>query len=76
MPEFIPCPFCGNAEFHFTTERSFYEVKVETGSASIRMTCSKCSADMWEHSWGERDYDKRIQMLADKWNRRVSGERI
>lgn len=72
MPEFKPCPFCGNTKFDITPDITFYELQVESGSASVRMTCHECNADMWEHSWGEHDYYKRVHMLANKWNRRVN----
>ena len=75
MPEFNPCPFCGNTHFTITPERRFYEMQSESGTASICARCFVCDADMWEHSLGERDYDKRIQMLADKWNRRANCDR-
>lgn len=73
MREFKPCPFSGNTKFFVTPEDRFYELQGEYASASLRIECRTCNAEMWEHSWGERDYDKRIQMLADKWSRRVSG---
>ena len=72
MPEFKPCPFCGNTELSVTSKANFCELQGETGSASIHVTCWKCSTDQWEHSWGEHNYDKRVQLLADKWNRRAN----
>lgn len=73
MPELKPCPFCGNTELSVSSRENFYELQGESGTASIHVTCWECGTDQWEHSWSEHDYDKRIQMLADKWNRRVSG---
>ena len=72
MPEFKPCPFCGNTEFEITPERRFLELQLESGSATIHVSCRECKTEMWEHSYAEHDYDKRVQMLADKWNRRAN----
>lgn len=72
MAEFKPCPFCGNTEFEVTSENDFYGLQRKNDRASISVRCWPCNMEYWEHSWGERDYDKRVQMLADKWNRRVN----
>jgi hypothetical protein len=76
MAEFNPCPFCGGDDLKVTSKSDFYELQGQYGQASVRVTCWKCDMDMWEFSLNERDYAKRLELLAMKWNRRVSGERI
>lgn len=71
MTELKPCPFCGNKKFDVTREKIFYELQGETGSASVRLTCWDCQTDMWEHTWAEKDYYKRVELLVKKWNRRA-----
>ena len=73
---FDSCPFCGNDALTVTSEETFNELQGENNTASIRVICWKCSTDMGEHSFGEHDYAERLRLLALKWNRRVSGERI
>lgn len=75
MPEFKPCPFCGNEELELLTEKDFYAVQGRTGSAAVRLRCWSCSTEMWEHSREEHNYDKRVQMLAAKWNRRAGDDK-
>lgn len=72
MPEFKSCPFCGYTNLEVTPNDRFYELQGKHVTASLRLVCRMCKTEMWEHSWGERDYDKRVQMLADKWNRRAN----
>lgn len=71
MYELKPCPFCGNTKLEVTTKNQFYEVQGEYGVAAICVRCWTCSADMYDHTRTEKDYYKRVQMLVDKWNRRL-----
>jgi hypothetical protein len=69
-----PCPFCGNTKLAVTPKNQFYEVQGEYGDAAISIRCWECSVDMYEHSRTERTYEKRVELLIDKWNRRVDYE--
>jgi hypothetical protein len=67
-----PCPFCGNKKFEITPKLHFYELQGIYGDAAIEVRCWNCSTEMWEHSRTEKNYDKRVAMLAEKWNRRAT----
>jgi len=68
--ELLPCPFCGGTDFEFTGKDIYYELLGEHGSACIRLSCSKCSLDLYEHSDDVKDYFKKKDRLIKKWNTR------
>ena len=72
--ELKPCPFCGGMKFNFSDKSSYYELLGEHGSACILMTCEKSKLDMYEHTNSIRNYDKKLEKLINKWNRRANDE--
>ena len=74
MTELKPCPFCGGIKLKFSDKSSYYGILGEYGSACISMTCEKCKLYMYEHTNSIRNYDKKLEKLINKWNRRANDE--
>lgn len=73
--ELKPCPFCGETKsLQVDSRKTFYELQGENGEAALCMSCEKCALDMWEHSFRVHNYEKRLELLAKKWNRRIDNE--
>lgn len=70
MPEFRPCPFCGGADFKVFDKDLFDSLQKGRMKVSVYVRCNVCEVEMWEHTWTENDYRKRVRLLAEKWNRR------
>ena len=51
-----------------TPEDQYINIINSTGSAAIRVECLDCDLELWEHTYKEPEYTKRLEMLADKWN--------
>lgn len=71
MIEPKPCPFCGKTKITFTSESGYYELLGKNGMACIAIRCEKCHVDMYEHTDSIRNYEKKLEKLIKKWNRRV-----
>lgn len=68
---FKPCPFCGKIEtLKIDAEAQFYELQGKHGSAALSIECTKCRAQMWEHSHSVHNYGTRVRMLRKRWNTR------
>lgn len=69
MIKFKPCPMCGKTKrLQITPEGQYANIFGSTGSAAIRVECMDCNIELWEHTYKEPEYIKRMEMLADKWN--------
>lgn len=71
MPEFNPCPFCGRTDFYVFDKDLFDTLQRGRMKVSVYVRCNVCEAEMWEHTWAEDNYGKRLRLLAEKWNRRA-----
>ena len=73
MLELKSCPFCGGTELVIDSRELFEELQSKNGDACISVDCKTpgCYAHMFEHTHDEHDYDKRVELLVEKWNRRV-----
>ena len=69
-----PCPFCGGAKLAFTSKTSFYDFQKRFNNADLMITCVSCDLNMWERSFYIRNYEVRMKLLAEKWNRRADNE--
>ena len=70
-PVFNPCPFCGGENIHVFDKDLFDTLQKGRMKVSLYVRCVTCEAEMWEHTFAEGNYEKRVQMLAEKWNRRA-----
>ncbi len=69
-----PCPFCGETRFlRVDDKETFYKLQGEAkdGFVTIMIRCEKCNVYMWDHSRHIRDYDTRLGLIVEKWNRRA-----
>jgi hypothetical protein len=50
----------------------FKKLQRKKGAACISLDCMTpgCNAHLYEHTNSEHDYDKRVELLVEKWNRR------
>lgn len=73
MLELKPCPFCGGTNLVIDSREMFEEMQAENGCACICVDCKTpgCDANMFEHTHSVTDYDRRVELLVEKWNRRV-----
>ena len=71
MPEFKHCPFCGGTDLRIDHEDDFDFLDEKYSKASLHMRCATCDVEMWEHTFDEHDYGKRLRLLAEKWNKRA-----
>lgn len=69
-----PCPFCGGMKLRVTDRSSYYELVGEHGSACVVIRCETCHLDMYEFSTSIKNYEKKVEKLIKKWNRRVESE--
>lgn len=65
---FKECPFCGCEELSVTKRCVFERFVESTGSFCVSVSCDSCSAEVYAHN--ETDYDKAINDLRIKWNKR------
>lgn len=70
-PNLKPCPICGNTAFYITGEEYFNDMQSKVGSAPLGISCSMCGLDLWERTYTEHNYQKRLILAAEKWNRRT-----
>jgi len=72
---FKPCPFCGRSDkVVVMTDKFFYELQGEYDAATLTVRCERCRAELNDHSWKERNYNRRVAILRRKWNKRVAIE--
>ena len=70
---FMACPFCGRTDkVVVMTEDFFYELQGRHGTAALTVTCKRCEAVMWEHTHMVKKYERRVDMLRRKWNKRAA----
>ena len=51
---FMACPFCGRTDkVVVMTEDFFYELQGRHDTAALTVTCKRCEAVMWEHTYGK-----------------------
>lgn len=74
MIDIKPCPFCGGTALNITAESDFKLLQGRNGKTCIAIRCWNCNVDMFDHTYSEKNYDKRLEMLLAKWNRRVGNE--
>jgi hypothetical protein len=73
------CPWCGGTEFRITTRETLEELYDRKGSGSMQIACKTkgCGVVMYQHqkeiTEGSLDYDTRLSLLIEKWNRRFEG---
>lgn len=71
-----PCPFCGKTDcLDWTDENTYYYLCGKHGSAAIQLSCKRCDVNVWNHSVRNCNYEKRLESLFQKWNRRFE-ERV
>lgn len=68
---FAACPFCGGTALDIDHEDDFDFLDEKYSKASLHMRCATCDVEMWEHTFDEHVYGKRLRLLAKKWNRRA-----
>lgn len=75
--ELMPCPLCGGTEFLLTSREDHDDLCGKNGGACISLDC-KCGLQFYIHHDYDGNtqgrgvsYDQKLQILADKWNRRV-----
>lgn len=71
MIEIAPCPFCGGTDLDVSTESDFNHLQRIRGKTCIAIRCWNCYVDMFDHTYSETDYNKRLEIILTKWNRRV-----
>lgn len=70
---FMACPFCGRIDkVSVLAKQTFYELHGEHGTAAMVVECLRCSVSVWEHTSSERNYEKRVDILRRKWNKRAA----
>ena len=73
--KFKPCPICGrDGSLVLLSKDSFEELQNNNGYAAVNLECVRCNIEMWEFTFDERNYDLRVDYLADKWNKRFAEE--
>lgn len=71
--EVKPCPLCGETDMlRVTPYVQFHSLFDENGAATIVISCERCHLDVYEHDYSGRNYNKKIRILLEKWNRRCS----
>lgn len=65
------CPICGRTP---TVESKvmFYELEAKNGKACLSLEC-KCGLQFFDYTFDEKDYDKRVEILSEKWGERYEG---
>lgn len=74
MIDIKPCPCCGNTNLDILEESSFRYLQEKHGKTCISIRCWNCYLEMFDHTYSEKDYNKRLEMILTKWNRRPSNE--
>ena len=70
---FMACPFCGRSDKVVVLEKSsFYELQGENDTAAMSVRCTRCDAEMWEHTRSVKNYEKRVNIARKKWNKRAA----
>ena len=65
---FMACPFCGRAdEVVVMDEDLFYKLK-----CAVTVKCKRCGVEMVDNTWSKRKYEKRLDILRRKWNKRAA----
>lgn len=75
MIDIKPCPCCGNTNLDIFGESDFNLLQRKHGKSCIAIRCWECHLEMFDHTYSEMDYNKRLEMLLTKWNRRVENEK-
>lgn len=70
---FMACPFCGRVDEVVVMEKSFfYELQGEYDTACISVKCERCNVELHDHSRSIKNYEKRVDILRRKWNKRAT----
>ena len=65
---FIACPFCGRADRVVVMDEDlFYKFK-----CAVTVRCKRCDVEMVDNTWTEKNYEKRVDILRRKWNKRAA----
>lgn len=70
---FLPCPFCGQSDkVSVLGKQSFYDLQGEHGTAAMLVQCYRCNVMVWEDTSSEQNYERRVDILRRKWNKRAA----
>lgn len=70
---FMACPFCGRTDKVVVMDKQFfYALQGEHDTAAMTVKCERCAVEMWEHTWRTKNYEKRVDILRRKWNKRAA----
>lgn len=70
---FMACPFCGRTDkVVVLDEHLFYKLQGKYGTAAVSVECKRCSVDVYEHTSAEKNYEKRLELMRQKWNKRAA----
>lgn len=68
-----PCPYCGKKdEMIFTPLERFVSCggDDEKRGACVSVSCDRCDVTMYDCHSKTTDYETRLEMLLEKWNKR------
>ena len=70
---FMACPFCGRTDkVDVMDEHLFYELQGKYGTAAVMTECKRCNVNMYEHTSSVKNYEKRLELMRRKWNKRAA----
>ena len=70
---FMACPFCGRTDKVVVMDkRFFYGLQGEYDTACITVKCERCMVELHDHTWSEKNYERRVDILRREWNKRAA----
>lgn len=74
MEGWKPCPFCGKSDRLEVLGETRYEELVNANlRALVQIRCKRCDMVFMDFTFEEKDYNKRMEILRTKWNKRAEG---